>query len=307
MANRRSLANRRNDKSAPLRPYSLEVNPLEAEEVEPLVFHDVAEARQLRRARPVRPLIVAPPPLVVTPAKMIPTSNRRSLANRRNDANAPLRPYFGYVPPVDGGSTEVCDDFQRADGAIGPDWLLGQGPQWVYGNVAPFIIEDGAAVASIINDESGPPTRYENTMVWHQPQGADQSIEVEVEGVWNGDGYVQLFTNANATDLACQFVDFQFGSLTSISVSIYPFDAEGNWESGNTGDYVTVPHAPVDPVRLRFESDADGTQRVYVDGSLVLTWVDDDPVTGPYVGMALEPNVAPSPRILEACMSTTGG
>ena len=99
-------------------------------------------------------------------------------------------------------------------------------------------------------------------MTWVEPQGAAQAIEIEVEGVWPT-GYVTLQTNMDMADKRSQFADFQFVGSGNIGISLFHFDEDGN---SSSGDSVSFPYPTMpEPIRLRLESDADGTQRAYVD------------------------------------------
>lgn len=207
----------------------------------------------------------------------------------------------------------ALDDFDRADGAIGSDWVLGVSDSVYIDSVVPFTVESGAAVGyrQAIGE------RILSYMVWHEPQSMNQSIEIELTGgLWTSDhsypdGYAELYTHANLTDSAAEYASFTFGfdpAGPNIYVLVWPNNADGSkgddstdatWFVGDAGD-LPPGGSPVEPIRLRLESDADGTQRVYINGALVVTWIDPAPRTGQYIGMALNPTQpAASPRILQ--------
>lgn len=208
-----------------------------------------------------------------------------------NDSNGPWN-YPGNEPPVPvpalrAGTETWADDFERANGPLGADWVLGPGSGFS-DEVYPFAISGGAAVATVVDSSPGSFPSITNMMHYAVAQGPDaQSIEVEADNCWPS-GYVQLFTNIG-TGKQSQFADFQFSNegAPTIVVSVFHYDTDGN--SSDETAHVIVSHSGATPVRLRLESDADGTQRAYVDDVLAATGVDPAPVSGSYVGMGLQP------------------
>jgi hypothetical protein len=107
-----------------------------------------------------------------------------------------------------------------------------------------------------------------------------------------------MFTNANAVDPACQFSEWSVDDGDSeVTVYLYHVNADGTWEA-DTGVPVPVADKTV-PLLLRLESDADGTQRGYINGDMVRTRPASALITGSFVGMGLEAGAGPSPRILQ--------
>lgn len=188
------------------------------------------------------------------------------------------------------------DDFGRADGAVGPKWIQGKGTATGTDGPVPLVIEGGAAVASLINT---PTSTHQSAMLWAEPQGPDQSIEVDVADVWVGDGYLQLYVQADGATFAATMVEASFIAGTSpvVRLTAYAFATTGEWPT--PPPTVDWPHAATEPVRIRFEVSARGDYRVSVDGTLALSWHWDDPVpgstiprpSGSYVGMALNPSL----------------
>ena len=137
-------------------------------------------------------------------------------------------------------------------------------------------------------------------MRWAHPLG-DQSIEIEVVDAFP-DGYIALSTNLNDVDRACQYTDIGFsaqvwdpGTSTYVpapprldieTLQMNPGGPPYDWSDGDGVDVYDV--SLTEPIRIRMESDADGTQRIYVDDTLVLTYIDPAPVSGSYVGMCID-------------------
>jgi hypothetical protein len=181
------------------------------------------------------------------------------------------------------------DDFERADGPLGSDWVLGPAPG--YDDIHPFAISSGAAVATA-TDTAGVAPSTVNMMHYATAQAADaQVIEVELDDCWPN-GYVQLYTNIAGSGLQAQFADFQFNESggPNIVVSVYHFESDGS--SSSSVASATVSHAGTTPVLVRLESAPDGTQNVFIDGALAATGIDPAPVSGSYVGMGLQPTTA---------------
>ena len=170
----------------------------------------------------------------------------------------------------------------------------------------------GAAIGTAINPAPGSFPHVTNMMHWAAPASGTQSIEVTVENVWptpGGDGtdgqYVMLFTNISGNGFEANFADFEFTLIGggTIEMGLHAFDAAGNWDNNFNADFVM---APTEPVKLRFESDPDGTQRTFVNGALAATWLNDQAVTGSYVGFGTEFSSRTSPRFLEVCIGGAG-
>ena len=183
----------------------------------------------------------------------------------------------------------VTDDFERV--AVGPDWVLQPHTGFATATVDPFTINDGALVAPV--DAPGLPL---TSMRWQAAQGAAQAVEITVSNCMGNNGYFVLFTNANDTDSACECVQINFYDgmnppwTPSGDDELYLlFDRFGASSATALGE-VTLPYPATEPIAFRLESDPDGTQRVFVNGELVLTVVDPSPVSGPYVGVQMSVN-----------------
>jgi len=191
-----------------------------------------------------------------------------------------------------GGADCWTDDFERVE--IGPGWVLAPYTAYAtfYGgatshDVGPFFLSTGAAVTTV----DGPMS----SMRWHAAHADDQSIEIEIDDCQGNNGYAVLFTHANATDAACVALEVNFYDRSFPWTPPATVDDElyldlvhfpGNAEWYRIAD-VTLPYPASEPATFRLESDADGTQRVYVNDTLVLTAVDSAQPDGPYVGMAM--------------------
>ena len=198
------------------------------------------------------------------------------------------------------------DDFERADGPLGPDWILGQG-QYYYPGVHPFTIVDGAAEGTVPAGGTGDDDV--NQTVRAEEYGPDQFIEAEVENVWPN-GSIQLIAHANDDDKSCHIGFFFFNSGGDDVVSVWLLEQSDTDEVGQS--FINVPHAFTHPVTCRLEADADNTLRAYVDGELALTWEAPGTIpTGPRVGIACEFGTTdPGSGIIEGSprfLSVSGG
>jgi hypothetical protein len=213
-----------------------------------------------------------------------------------------------------GAEEPVCipwvDDFERADGAVGTDWVTGPGPPWhpvnVGSTVVPLFIDDGAAVGV----PNGTPETYSG-MHWHEEQEADQFIEVEVENAVGNNGYILLQTNCNASNSECVMAEFNFyddavGSSTGeLFILFLRTHDPTHW--GYYSESVSLAY-PAEPMTLGFQSTADGVLNAYVNGAVVLTMTTTWTATGPFVGMSIQPEgYLGSPYTSMRILSATGG
>jgi len=232
-------------------------------------------------------------------------ANRRSLALRRNDASAPLRPGTGMASPT--------EDFERANGPLGSNWVTHTFPDDTpTGTFNAFDINSGAAVVHMIAQGGGVASRITSSARWVAAQGPDQAIEVDVQNVVGNNGYITLHTHASGANHACRTLEFNFyddgEGGGEINVVSYRVAASGSWTQLAE---VTLPY-PAEPIRLGIGADAAGAGRAYVNGSQVMTWTDSSPATGQYVAfsaMVLNYLGSPytSPRILAVTIGGSGG
>ena len=181
------------------------------------------------------------------------------------------------------------DNFQRADGPIGPNWV--QHPTAVFDTVGSagaggvLSIVDGAAVA--------PVNVYTTLMYWHESSPSDESqfIEIVVENVITQYAWITLHLNMSPIVYGSRQAEIEF----------YPDDGELWIDLGGLGSSGAVPIPTAEPVTLRFKSDPNGTLSAYVNGSAVVTAVDPIPPAGQFVAIELDPQSGvTSPRILYA-------
>jgi hypothetical protein len=198
-----------------------------------------------------------------------------------------------FVPPtVPPGCGLYTDHFERADGAIGAGWVTRPvGPDFTEGPVQPFVIDGGAAVPTELNDGIMP--RFTTEMYQADASSStNQSAEVlvDVATLTSGLGSeVWVFTNANATDAACNRAFFgPVSGETSVTVYISVMDAAGNETEGWGGVY--APYTPIGgAVLFRLDSYSTGRQEVFINDELVVWYEAVSPAVGPHVGFGTEP------------------
>ena len=201
------------------------------------------------------------------------------------------------------------DDFQRADGGMGSNWVLATTTGWAsyYTPVYAFSIESGAAVAPV--DVPGAAQ-----MRWNADYPGDQFFEFLFDNAQGNNGFCYPALqangiNANSYVLSVNHYDRSFPWTPppteddELYIAVERHFAGANADLGS----VTVPYPATEPALFRFEADASGKQRCYVNGVLVLTTTDPAPITGPHITMFMSPDghlgAYDSPRIL----SVSGG
>jgi hypothetical protein len=206
---------------------------------------------------------------------------------------------------VSGGPPSVCvpwsDDFERADGPMGSDWIAAtSGP--VSGVPEPLVIASGAAVdATASGTEFGDDDP--SASFWATAIPGDHFIELDVESMGGGTNY--LFIYSRFDPITWTGIEWNF--VTTVS---------SPWEHGNfsrttyTNGAVTsgpVVVGDVEPLTtLRVESSG-GTSKLYANGVLVDEIGDTDHTSGEYVGFGAgwssSVTATASPRVA----SVTGG
>lgn len=198
-----------------------------------------------------------------------------------------------------GGSVSFIDDFERADGPIGPDWVWH--PAVVHPDGTPggqFSIEDGAAIA--------PMDTFSTVMFWHEPMGDAQCIEITVEDAVGNDGWFTLHANMSPTVYASRKAEFTFYDALHDWV---PTPADELWVELTGGAFAGPLPYPDEPFTLGLEVDPDGTMRATVNGVVVVTGLDPNPPPGEFVGMEMDPasfSGDSSPRILSVTGTCPG-
>ena len=208
----------------------------------------------------------------------------------------------------DGLTCGITDSFDRANGALGSNWV--HEPNIPAYNTAnhPLTITDvstsgsyadKAAVGTV--EDTTAPSSIGNTMRWAHPQPAGtQSIEVFVDlyQFWNSaGGYFYLFTKGNGTNAACILMEISHANWDMPTQPQQPlvrftaFEADGTAHSD--GEETIPLYFGSGRIRIRLESDPDGENRLYydttqwtADGAIILlkTWQSPITVTGSYVG-----------------------
>ena len=228
------------------------------------------------------------------------------------------------------GPGDTCDDFERANGPVGPDWGLPAGGLTTDSDM-PMVMHPFSIVGGALEAPEDTVGNYEHYGIqrWlaHDFEG-DQFVEIEVENIFGPVvpgtsnfpwfGIITLYLQMSDTDSSCVACDFWPGVYTPafgephqsyITIDSVVYDA-----AGNRSPYVidtelryptTDPGDMAERWRFRFESRADGTHRVLVNGELVATAVGT-PITGPHVGVSLNwtqttGSTHTSPRILWLC------
>lgn len=185
-----------------------------------------------------------------------------------------------------------CDTFERADGDLGSAWAsvpyLWQEP------ARPLVIVGGAAEDGQTADDGF--TGYSASR-YLTAQGPNQFIEAEISRLWQPgpalpSSYHEatLLTNMTTTDQSLRMCTIAmdanagFGPGNNVRIDIFNWNADGvTYAEWSFEQYTFVTG---DSMRVRFDSDADGTCRVYVNGGLLFTWVDPNPAPGSFVGIA---------------------
>ena len=224
-----------------------------------------------------------------------------------------------------GEAEPFCDDFERPDGDIGPEWQVG-----LYSSSAGptnetrqlFTIDTGAAVGPS-HVGAGIP-RNVATMLLATPTGGDtQSIEVTLENVtptagsptisWSA--YYELYNfadpwPANTAHVGRIFIDhFAGASFPSLFVSARRYETGCIYVDGSGGsDSMLVPGQPF---TIRFDSDrTTGLYQIFVNDALVDEGALGVSATlGDFQGVLhtwKDPVIGTAPRMLETCMSGGG-
>jgi hypothetical protein len=184
-----------------------------------------------------------------------------------------------------------CDHFERADGALGDDWVAGPSELNGYPHADQVIVSGAAEVPFVPGGAIG-------NMVRAVPVTGDQFIEVAAANLWQemaaiGNGGLVVETEwilscrgtAGGTDES--FLGAYIFPYTGTRTSAGPSADREDWEgeisvdlikSSATGSWNFFASGIVEPfypwrdnpaVTFRLESDDDGATRFYVDGALV--------------------------------------
>lgn len=211
------------------------------------------------------------------------------------------RTNYGPAPPI-----TFTDEFDRADGPIGPDWIaVTENPNFDWVEM-PLSIQSGAAIG--VDGTGSLPDEFSGGM-WHTEMSGDQYIEVCVTGLeydstypigQRKNGQIRLFCQANTTDPAKEELWIQWSDDAAVGgqrrLDCYPVLPDGNYHDESTFFQSLSPWAPAlsDPTAcIRLEALADGTRRVYftlgTTGAVDLVGEGMAPLNnvGPYVGFRM--------------------
>lgn len=208
-----------------------------------------------------------------------------------------------------GGVVELVsfnDEFDRADGPIGPDWIAvteNGNYDWVE---MPLSIQGGAAIG--VDGTGALPEEFSGGM-WHTEMSGDQYIEVCVTGLQYRSNYpigqrkhgqIRLFCQANTIDPAKEELWVEWSDDDAVGgqrrMDCYPVLPDGSYHDESTFFQNLSPWAPAlsDPTAcIRLEALADGTRRVYftlgTTGAVDLVGEGTAPLNnvGPYVGFRM--------------------
>lgn len=215
----------------------------------------------------------------------------------------PLEPAVGTCP--------WCDDFERADGPLGADWVAPTPPD---GYVLSAFAIDAGAVTGPSDDFPSGLNRWAMTRTAASLDGS-HCVEITITDAFQGtpgsspiDASVELYAQQSSTTAECLVMAVGFSTDASeIFWSVYSRRASPFTDlvlfSGSMA--VTLPIAST---TLRFEADPDGTVRLFVDGVMVQSGVVVDTLrpdlSGPRAGFGLhwwQNDGGTSPRIEAAC------
>jgi hypothetical protein len=195
------------------------------------------------------------------------------------------------------GDAELCDDFERADGPLGPNWELYE--PWPGDTYVLPTISGGAAIVAAPFDQGA--------MRWSEDVTGVQTIELEVSGYAQGADDTEANTSltihlqGNASDAAAYEIvllpqhpaDFYLpnGPNGVLSVTWYPIDASGSSTSIPDPwafDYLfTQPWAYESSYVVSVEASPTGHLKVWIDGTL-LGEADLEPRAGPKMSFVMD-------------------
>lgn len=244
---------------------------------------------------------------------------------------APVLPTFPPVvvepePEPEPTCITFTDDFERADGGLGANWMLA--PETSYYNwvEVPMSIDGGEVIAP--NEATGGADDAFGSAQWVAETPGDQFMEVCVTGLeyWmtypTGQqmrGQVRLLCQAETATSAREELWFEWSDSRFLVGGGYRLNSYTVLADGSYGDdaipstVAAWPPALSDPTAcIRFEVDMDGAHRIYLDTgttgatTLVASGTSTSGRIGPHVGFrmlwfyALPGSTGVSPRILWA-------
>lgn len=212
---------------------------------------------------------------------------------------------FGVdVIPVGGvwikapAATEPCDDFDRADGPIGPNYVAP--PTIPFRNIAPMSIVDGHVEWPM----DYPSDRIVSAARLVAPQPADQAIEITLtmtDNMWaQPELYCRLSTTDPVTCVGAYIMllrDRRVGTEGDLVYANGFFNDEYDSDIPYWDEFDTVTQPPTSgfvplTVTIRLEVDASGAIRFFYNGGLLMSGsVGSVPVpvpASPYVGFLVE-------------------
>ncbi len=171
-------------------------------------------------------------------------------------------------------ASAVTDDFNRANGAMGANWMGN------YTGVANPTIVNGPIAGRVRASALG----QTNLQVWSTSIGLAQTAQVTLTTYGaglNGDGAVLLRASPTPTD---SFYYIAANNVATGGVSTYIYRCE-NGPCTNPAQDNSIVWAPGDVLRATI--DVGGTITVYRNGAQVFTYTDPVPLTGTYTGIAM--------------------
>ncbi len=164
----------------------------------------------------------------------------------------------------------VTDDFNRADGALGANWLGN------YTGVNNATIVNGAINGRIRSTALG-----QVVQVWATPVGLTQSAQVTLTTLGtNGDGAVILRALAPPTDTF-----YYIGATRAGGSTTYIYRCENGPCSLVHEDFSSFTWAQGD--RLKATIDTGGNISIFRNGTLFTTYTDPTPLTGTFAGIGM--------------------
>ena len=197
------------------------------------------------------------------------------------------------------------DDFEEDfTFPLGSGWILPA--LWEAAGFDPMFQADGSMQAT---------TRFQNTLngeylgygmaQWVSEFDGDQVLEVELSGVsmprpsggTNAQSYLEMYLHGNRRNRACMVVYVNYDPGWGATHSTINWSVWQNGPNGELIDYEPTVAGSIDvgatdgefpePDRWRVESDLNGEQRIYRNGTLLGTAIAPDPETGGRIGVHL--------------------
>jgi hypothetical protein len=192
-----------------------------------------------------------------------------------------------------GGCAVFTDDFERADGAIGANWVLGPSTAPTGQTTVLPTISSGALAGPVSGGGAHPRATTINTML---AAGATQYVEAVVASGFSSPAElaygwsVELFTHVDMSigfpgqqpkrRLLIQGGDWTGGPRLKMDVMSDAYD--GYTTDGDGAQF--LPFTNTGPLTFRFETYADGRMVAYLNGAVVVDYTETERPAASFVG-----------------------